>query len=138
MHALRTTREYQIGVEKFIEFAKRNVPSKNGMYRCPCVKCVNAYCKSVDDIRGHLLCDGINLRYKKWLWHGELGSTVHACPSQNVEAAVDDVCDDGMDEMINDIGAESFSVVNEFDKLRSVAETPLFPGCTKYNRLTVS
>ena len=38
--------------------------------------------------------------------------------------------------MINDIWAGSFSAVNEFDKLRSDADIPLFPGCEKYTRLT--
>ena len=41
MDALRTSGEYQKGVEEFIEFSKRNAPSKNGRYPCPCVKCVN-------------------------------------------------------------------------------------------------
>ena len=40
MDALRTSEEYQKGVEEFNEFAKRNALSKNGKYPCPCVKCV--------------------------------------------------------------------------------------------------
>ena len=66
MNAHRTSHEYQMGVEGFIAFAKRNVPSKDGKYFCPCVKCVNCIRKSVEDIRGDLICDGINLRYQKW------------------------------------------------------------------------
>ena len=50
MDALRTSEEYQNGVEEFIEFAKRNVASKNGKYPCPCVKCVNVDRKSLDSI----------------------------------------------------------------------------------------
>ena len=46
------------------------------------------------------------------------------------------VCDVGMDNMINDIAAESFVVSDEYDKVRGDAETPLFPGCKKYSRLT--
>ena len=41
MTALRTSEEYENGVEEFIEFARRNVATKNGMYLCPCVNCLN-------------------------------------------------------------------------------------------------
>ena len=51
MDALRTSEEYQKGVEEFIEFAERNAPSKNGKYPSPCVKCANVDCKSLEDIR---------------------------------------------------------------------------------------
>ena len=68
MDVLRTSEEYQKGVEEFIEFAERNAPSKNGKYPCPCVKCANVdYCKSLKDIRDDLICEGINRRYKKWI-----------------------------------------------------------------------
>ena len=67
MDALRTSEEYQNGVEEFIEFAKRNVASKNGKYPCPCVKCVNVDRKSLDSIRNDLICEGINRRYRKWI-----------------------------------------------------------------------
>ena len=47
-------------MEEFIEFAKRNVASKNGKYPCPCVKCVNVDRKSLEDISDDLICEGIN------------------------------------------------------------------------------
>ena len=137
MNAHRTSHEYQMGVEGFIAFAKRNVPSKDGKYFCPCVKCVNCIRKSVEDIRGDLICDGINLRYQKWFLHGELAIIEQPSTSENVEVtAVGEEYDDGMDDMINDIWEGSFSAVNDFQKLRSDADTPLFPGCEKYTRLT--
>ena len=112
MDALRTSEEYQKGVEEFIEFAKRNVSSKNGKYPCPCVKCVNVDRKSLDSIRNDLICEGINRRYRKWIWHGELGTTVEHVKAAEVDDNDDDeyVCDVGMDNMINDIAAESFVV----------------------------
>jgi len=61
MNALRTSEEYENGVEEFIEFARRNAPAKNGTYFCPCVNCLNESRRDVDVIRDHLLCDGINL-----------------------------------------------------------------------------
>ena len=103
MDALRTSEEYQKGVKEFIEFAKRNVSSKNGKYPCPCVKCVNVDRKSLDSIRNDLICEGINRRYRKWIWHGELGTTVEHVKAAEVNDNDDDdeyVCDVGMDNMI--------------------------------------
>ena len=104
MNAHRTSHEYKMGVESFIAFAKRNTPSKDGKYLCPCVKCVNYILKSVEDIRGDLICNGINLRYQKWLLHGELAIIEQPSTSENVEmTAVSEKYDDGMTDMINDI-----------------------------------
>ena len=41
MNALKTSEEYENGVEEFIEFAKMNAPSKNRKYFCPCVNYLN-------------------------------------------------------------------------------------------------
>ena len=68
MDALRTSEEYQKGVEEFIKFAKRNVPSKNGKYPCPCVKCVNVDRKSLDSIRNDLICEGIPIQEVDLAW----------------------------------------------------------------------
>ena len=67
MNALRTSEEYDNGVEDFIEFAKMNAPSKNGKHFCPCVNCLNKSRWDTDDIRDHLLCNGINLWYTRWI-----------------------------------------------------------------------
>ncbi|KAI9121744.1 hypothetical protein K1719_007134 [Acacia pycnantha] len=97
MNALRTSEEYENGVEEFIEFARRNVATKNGI---------------------------------TWIWHGEEVST---SASHENEVEVDD---DGMERMIYDVEVESFAQSREYDSVQSDAETPLFPGCTKYTRLT--
>ncbi|KAI9084628.1 hypothetical protein K1719_033410 [Acacia pycnantha] len=94
MNALRTSEEYENGVEEVIL-----------------------------DIRDHLLCDGIHLRYTTWIWHGEEVSTG---ASHANEVEVDD--DDGMEKMINDVEAESFAQSGEYESVRSDAETPLFLG----------
>ena len=131
MDVLRTSGEYQKRVEEFIEFSKRNAPSKNGRYPCPCVKCVNVDRKSLKDIRDDLICHGINRRYKTWLWHGELGTTMQdtKAAAEADESDNEYVCDVGMNNMINDIRAESLVPNDQFDKVRGDAETPLFPGC---------
>ena len=42
-----------------------NVPSLWGKYFCPCVSCANGRRQTVNDIRSHLICDGIVLTYTK-------------------------------------------------------------------------
>ena len=72
MKASRITEEYENGVEDFLQFSQSNAPSLWGKYLWPCVNCANGRGQIVNDIRSHLICDGIVLNYTKWIWHGEL------------------------------------------------------------------
>ena len=132
MSALRTTAEYENGVEEFIAFAKRYARSKERKYSCPCVNCLNGRLHSVDDIRDHLLCDGIDLRYTKWIWHGETTSTVMLEEEEDVNDP-----NDKMNDMIHDVEMEFFGRSHVSDTFKSHAETPLYPGCSEYTLLTV-
>ena len=105
MNALRTSEEYENGVEEFIEFARRNAPTKNGKYFCPCVNCLNESRQDIDIIRDHLLCDGINLRYTRWIWHGE---EVTDCLS-HTKGGMDVIDEDRIGKMIHDVEVESFA-----------------------------
>ena len=59
--------------EQFIQFAsKRSRPDENEKFFCPCINCLNGRQQKLDDIREHLLCDGIKKNYITWIWHGEL------------------------------------------------------------------
>ena len=115
MNALRTSEEYENGVEEFIEFARRNVTTKNWMYYCPCVNCLNGTRRDIADIRDHLICDGINLQYTKWIWHGE-----EVTPSASYENEVE-VDNDGMERMIHNVEVKSFAQLHEYDSVRSDA-----------------
>ncbi|KAH6772339.1 hypothetical protein C2S51_010743, partial [Perilla frutescens var. frutescens] len=66
----RLSREYADGVESFLNFALRNSKDRN-LIPCPCAKCANTCMMSVDIIRAHLFCHGMDLTYHKWIWHGE-------------------------------------------------------------------
>ena len=97
MNARRITTEYEIGVEEFLEFCKRNHHfSINGQYCCPCVNCLNGVRLKIDDIREHLLCDGIVKSYTTWTWHGELLDTFTTCSvsAPEVETEVEDRIED--------------------------------------------
>ena len=64
---------YEEGVEQFLQFAsKRGRPDGDKNSFCPCINCLNGRWKILDDIREHLLCDGIKKNYTKLIWDGEL------------------------------------------------------------------
>ena len=58
-----------------------------------------------------------------------MGTIARSCTSQDVgasrvEESDEYVCEDEMNNMINDIRAESLSVPDEFEKVQGDAETP--------------
>ncbi|XP_031102022.1 uncharacterized protein LOC116005929 [Ipomoea triloba] len=137
MHASRISREYDDGVKEFLDFAKRRLPNNNGRFFCPCKKCCNLTKLSANDIYDHLICDGINLSYTKWIWHGgggEITSTSNTYVEN--EANEDDESEDRLDEMFRDVGEEFTDRSNELDELLSDSKQPLWPGCSKYTRLS--
>ena len=131
MTALRTSEEYEKGVEEFIDFSKRHATAKDNKYFCPCVNCLNGCLLSVSDIRDHLICDGINLRYRKWIWHGETYSTPMLKENEDVNGV-----EDNIHGMIHDVGMEFFGQPHISDTFKTHAETPLYPGCTSHTLLT--
>jgi len=94
-------------------------------------------------MRENLLCDGFFRSYKTWTWHAELlnlprvfvteeyvGSTID-------DAEHDDVDDDRLEDMIRDVGADSFAEAHGYGSMSSDAETPLYPISTNFTRLSV-
>ena len=69
MKASRVTKEYENGVEDFLQCTEHNAPSLRGKFFCPCVNCANGRHHSLNGIRSHLICDGIIPYYTKWIWH---------------------------------------------------------------------
>ena len=48
------------GIEQFLHFAsERSRPDEDEKYYRPCINCLNKRRQILDDIREHLLCDGI-------------------------------------------------------------------------------
>ena len=64
------SKEYQVGVEEFIEFAKRNSEDNNTI-RFPCKKCCNVAVLTFKEVQDHLMIHGIIISYKTLFFHGE-------------------------------------------------------------------
>ncbi|CAA0806047.1 Unknown protein [Striga hermonthica] len=67
VYAPRTSLEYENGVNEFLEFASTHDPDSNGKFLCPCVNFLNERRLSADQIREHVVCDGFNKGYTKWI-----------------------------------------------------------------------
>ena len=104
MNASRITEKYKNGVEEFLKFAQSNAQTMWGKYFCPCVKCGNGRRQTVDDIRTHLICEGIIHSYTKWIWHGESLDTTYM---SQAEDAIADIANP-IEEMIRDLRQEGF------------------------------
>ena len=130
----RTTDEYEIGVERFLQYAQRNAASSadGGRLRCPCVNCLNGIRQDVTLIREHLLCDGFLRSYTTWTWHGELLNL----PTVDQTNEGDSIMDDRLEDMIRDVGAECFFQAHVYDNMSTDAETPLYPGSSEFTRLS--
>ena len=58
----------------------------------------------LDDIREHLLSDGIKKNYTTWIWHGKLIDMQRESQSEPLDVQMRDF----LEEMIDDLGQESF------------------------------
>ena len=136
----RISDEYAKGVEAFLQFAQRNICATvdGGKIRCPCVNCLNGRKLNVDKIREHLICDGFLKNYTTWTWHGEL-IDLRSNEDEYFEqphAYEDANMDDRLEDMIRDVGVQSFAQAHAYEEMSNDAETPLYPGCTNFTRLS--
>jgi len=87
----------------------------------------------LNNIRSHLICEGISLTYTNWIWHGELPhmSTVSHTKAIDVQSR------DHMEDMINDLVQEGFRKAHApyYDKLQKNSKKPLYLGCITFTWL---
>ena len=58
---------YEEDIEYFLQFAfKQSRPDEDAKYFCPCINCLNGKRKVLNDIKEHLLCDGVKKNYMTW------------------------------------------------------------------------
>ena len=132
MKANRVSAEFTKGMNEFFQYACEKLPNNNGKLRCPCVNCLNRLPQLlISEIRNHLVCDGICETYTNWIWHGEPAKDM---PNVSEREVVDVDMDNQLEDMIRDIGPESFQR-DVYDALCSDNKEPLYPGCTNFTRL---
>ena len=94
-------------------------------------------------MREHLLCDGFLRSYTTWTWHGTLlnlprvSVTEEYVGSTMDEVVHDDVDDDRLEDMIRDVGAESFAkamdmkVCQAMQRLHCILDQLTSHGCRR-------
>nr|XP_017221555.1 PREDICTED: uncharacterized protein LOC108198305 [Daucus carota subsp. sativus] len=135
------TPEYKLGVEQFIKFAIENKGVVEDLMKCPCVNCKNGTWETIENVRYHLIANGICLGYKIWTSHGESSRRKNNRVQREVEKPVD------MEAMLRDVGAEPKACTSrveeppnadasEFYKEVNRCGTPIYPGNTNYTKLS--
>ena len=164
MYGRRDTSAYLLGVEEFIDCAKEHMRRRGDeTILCPCSDCENLRrFRDVREVRGHLIRRGFKERYTRWVWHGECfeeSANAEASKASNVsETSLDRENDvreeigvenienidstnctdyDQVDEMMHNI-PDDFVDIPEFSEinLSKDANVELFPGCTKFSKLS--
>ncbi|XP_074283827.1 uncharacterized protein LOC141608364 [Silene latifolia] len=132
---------------------------------CPCSVCKNRKkVNSGSEMREHLILKGFKPNYTVWIWHGEKENDISNGPNAvNFEKQVDNnmvdfevvgeernnievnepindkdcnIEADNIDQMMDDLENNFIDCPKIFQMLVSDSKKPLFPGCSKYSRLT--
>ena len=160
MYGKRNCTSFLRGIEEFSTVAlKHQTENKSKIILCPCCDCNNSRgYRDIVDIKDHLIRRGFKENYTRWTWHGEsiyIEASSSYCPREDESHRDDDNEHQGEDIDTTDIGVESESEVEKdridemmhdvedhftecpqtYDSILRAAETPLYPGCTKFTKL---
>ncbi|XP_050115699.1 uncharacterized protein LOC126593651 [Malus sylvestris] len=148
--------EYLDGIHAFIEFATRhNLGSTH--IRCPCRRCNNSTWETFENVRFHLVRNGMLETYTTWYHHGERldqASSSYVTRVETVESNVDP--NEQVMNILNDVYPYASSNTNQewgeggddgrptmdseafknYEKLLKNAKQELYPGCENFSVLT--
>ena len=141
MFTNRTTDAFEVGVNDFLRQATTHAGVGNRIY-CPCLKCGNKALYNVHEVKWHIFYNGFDTNYQRWIWHGESSSsstvknlgvtTVRVPPLVQEDDDGDDIFG-----MMKDVEEEFVDRPDQFEKLLSDAEKPLYEGCpNNYTKLS--
>ena len=142
VHGRLFSDEYMKGVEEFMQFVRGKF-SEDEEILCPCSICLNQMYRHQTMVQRHLLMNGIQSSYTKWIHHGE---------ELDVDVVEMHVTDDGAGHD-GDIDAVRFEELLEglqtaaveeggiaddlfLTNLMAEAKRELYPGCTKFSKFS--
>jgi len=151
MYGDRTERAFLDGVMEFrLAALEHQMLKQTPTIACPCRDCGNAKrWHDINKIEDHLFRRGFTVGYEIWYWHGEKlvnrDDSVHVgmdanndyCETNEREeedAPMED--DDETNDLMNAMGDQRNEHPHMFEDLSKAAETPLYPGCSKYSQLS--
>jgi len=135
--------DYEKGVKEFIQFVQRyeGINDDEVKFRCPYVNCLNGRKLNATQVREHLICDDFCRSYTIWTLHSELIDFPIVCRTENVvnstmaEQREERVEEDNMEDLIRDVGVESFAQAHVYETMSVDAKTSLYVSSTKFTRL---
>ena len=142
VHGRLFSDEYLKGVEEFMKFVRGKF-SEDEEILCPCSICLNQMYRHQTMVQRHLLMNGMQSSYTKWIHHGE---------ELDVDVVEMHVTDDGAGHD-GDIDAVRFEELLEglqtaaveegriaddsfLTNLKAEAKRELYPGCTKFSKFS--
>ena len=141
--------QYQKKVKDFIINSKKFARNPDRVI-CPCLICRNRSQQNDETILFHLTKYGFDPTYKVWVAHGD-PNLLGRCVQVDDFATSADIYEDAemleVHQMYEDacfqlpVEGESPSLMNVDDRYQkkiSDAEVPLYPGCTKYTKLSAT
>lgn len=152
-HHERILATYRNGVMSFIKHVRATIGPTVDI-RCPCIKCMNLYTKTQEEVSSHLCINGIMPSYDKWIYHGEPIPRIPNEHGQNIFSQNEEFMDydldgdeDEIETLMEDINRGTFAVGgNEdtfqnrnhtrFEQMLNMLDKELYPGCQKYSILS--
>ncbi|GFP88985.1 hypothetical protein PHJA_001042200 [Phtheirospermum japonicum] len=150
----RNSKGYMRGLRIFLNFAfSQENTGVEGMILCPCKTCKNAICFPREDVEEQLKCVGFIKGYTQWIAHGETSdfnvesSNFYATTSTNNDPSACDntqeMLNDAFGAQCNDFEMGDNARVEEpnpkskkFYKLVKDSQQELWPGCSKFSKLS--
>ncbi|XP_025647606.1 uncharacterized protein [Arachis hypogaea] len=149
MLKLRTSKKYLDGLDEFLDFVFHNA-AEGTQILCSCKNCKNYAWGNREDVYEHLVCDGFDKGYSKWIFHGECGSSKSAEKDgskirDNMDKLLEETFmmsrqfetsqfDDALDADENE--EEPDEETKKFYKLIHDAHQELYPSCKDFTKLS--
>ncbi|KAJ1382735.1 Transposase-associated domain [Sesbania bispinosa] len=147
----RSSRGYKDGLKQFLDFAFHNA-AQGDQILCPCKNCNNCLWGNREEVYDHLICDGFDSGYKKWIYHGEGGSSKLNYGTKgkkfNMHHSVDELLEDTFmmptqfedsefDDILGEDSEEVDAETTKFYKLVRDAHQEVYPGCKNFTKLSI-
>lgn len=97
---------YTRGIEDFIALASNHIDVA-GRIRCPCRICNNRYYKQINEVKDHLLDNGMDKHYTRWVHHGEEYEELSDDDDDDDVGADEGVVFYGVHDLLQDLGAST-------------------------------
>jgi len=138
MYANKLSTEYWNGIDEFIKFVVECANNPNRIkylrIRCGCLENV-----TIKVLRDHLLVNGIDKGYTRWIWHDD---SIRDRPINSDDRKCDEReeidCNEGdkLEDMIYDVEDHFMDRPHLIQSLKDNAEKSLYAGCSKFNKLS--